>query len=387
MSAPRFGRFQKATALVPLALLSAAVTASLAGVVPTSAVAGQEAPATLPDGTAVPAAAIEAPASVSTPATSRRVDGNLGREAQTASASGIPSAALAAYQRAETVINAADKGCNLPWQLIAAVGRVESDHGRVNGNTLDDDGLATPGIYGIALNGKNNTQAIRDSDAGQYDSDAKWDRAVGPMQFIPSTWSVVGVDGDNDGTRNPQDIDDAALASAVYLCSGQDDLSTEAGQRASVYRYNHSDDYVDLVLSFMDAYMSGDFSSVPNGVSSAGYFAPAPPPTGPTNGGGSNGGSGGGNNGGGNNGGGGQQPPTEEPPTERAPDRGAHGPYWRWRWRRPERARPADADLPPVEPPLTEAEALAQCLADGVVDNPLTAVNELNQCVADLLKG
>ncbi len=387
MSAPRFGRFQKATALVPLALLSAAVTASLAGVVPTSAVAGQEAPATLPDGTAVPAAAIEAPASVSTPVSSRRVDGNLGREAQTASASGIPSAALAAYQRAETVINAADKGCNLPWQLIAAVGRVESDHGRVNGNTLDDDGLATPGIYGIALNGKNNTQAIRDSDAGQYDSDAKWDRAVGPMQFIPSTWSVVGVDGDNDGTRNPQDIDDAALASAVYLCSGQDDLSTEAGQRASVYRYNHSDDYVDLVLSFMDAYMSGDFSSVPNGVSSAGYFAPAPPPTGPTNGGG-NGGNGGGdggaNSGGGNNGGGGQQPPTQEPPTEEPPveepTTGGGGGV-------PNVPDLPTPSLPPVEPPLTEAQALAQCLADGVVDNPLTAVNELNQCVADLLKG
>ncbi len=221
MSAPRFGRFQKATALVPLALLSAAVTASLAGVAPTTAVAEQQAPATLPDGTTVPTEAIEAPASVSTPASAARgVDGSLGREAQTASASGIPAAALAAYQRAETVINAADKSCHLPWQLVAAIGRVESDHGRANGNTLDDEGLATPGIYGIALNGKNNTQAISDTDAGQYDADARWDRAVGPMQFIPSTWSVVGVDGDNDGKRNPQDIDDAALASAVYLCSG-----------------------------------------------------------------------------------------------------------------------------------------------------------------------
>ncbi len=318
MSAPRFGRFQKATALVPLALLSAAVTASLAGVAPTTAVAGQQAPATLPDGTSVPTEAIEAPASVSTPASAARsVDGSLGREAQTASASGIPAAALAAYQRAETVINAADKTCNLPWQLVAAIGRVESDHGRANGNTLDDEGLATPGIYGIALNGKNNTQAISDSDAGQYDADARWDRAVGPMQFIPSTWSVVGVDGDNDGKRNPQDIDDAALASAVYLCSGRDDLSTEAGQRTSVFRYNHSDAYVDLVLSFMNAYMSGDFTSVPNGVSSAGYFAPAPTPGGGDNGGNNGGTRSGTTNGGG--GGGGQEPPAEEPPAEEPP--------------------------------------------------------------------
>ncbi|MGZ5405974.1 MAG: lytic murein transglycosylase, partial [Nocardioides sp.] len=227
MSGKRFGRAQKASALLPLALLSAAVTASLAGVGPTTVVAERQAPSTsLPDGTAVPTEAIEAPASVSSPVTAARGvagSGSLGREAQTASASGIPAAALSAYQRAETVINAADQSCNLPWQLIAAIGRVESGHGTANGNSLDDEGLATPGIYGIALNGTHNTQAISDTDAGQYDRDTRWDRAVGPMQFIPSTWSVVGVDGDNDGKRNPQDIDDAALASAVYLCSGKDD--------------------------------------------------------------------------------------------------------------------------------------------------------------------
>ena len=68
------------------------------------------------------------------------------------------------------------------------------------------------------------------------------------MQFIPSTWSVVGVDADGDGERNPQDIDDAALGTAVYLCSGSDDLGTDAGRAAAVYRYNHSQSYVDLVL-------------------------------------------------------------------------------------------------------------------------------------------
>jgi membrane-bound lytic murein transglycosylase B len=396
MSASRFGAFQKATALVPLALLSAAVTASLAGVAPTTAVAEQQAPTTLPDGTSVPTEAIEAPASVSTPVSpTRTVDGSLGREAQTASASGIPAAALAAYQRAETVINAADRTCNLPWQLVAAIGRVESDHGRANGNTLDDDGLATPGIYGIALNGKNNTQAISDSDAGQYDADARWDRAVGPMQFIPSTWSVVGVDGDNDGKRNPQDIDDAALASAVYLCSGRDDLSTEAGQRASVFRYNHSDAYVDLVLSFMNAYMSGDFTSVPNGVSSAGYFAPAPVPSGGGNGPDDGKGNGNGSTGGGNSGGG-EEPPAEEPPAEEPPaeeppvtgggdgdgDGGGDVPI-----DVPDLPDVPEPSLPPVDDALTEAEALAQCIADGVVDNPLTSVNELDQCVGDLLEG
>ncbi len=69
------------------------------------------------------------------------------------------------------------------------------------------------------------------------------------MQFIPSTWAIVGVDADNDGQRNPQDIYDAALGSAVYLCSGSDDLATDAGQRSAVFRYNHSQRYVDLVLA------------------------------------------------------------------------------------------------------------------------------------------
>jgi hypothetical protein len=99
------------------------------------------------------------------------------------------------------------------------------------------------------------------------------------MQFIPSTWSVVGVDGDSDGTRNPQDIDDAALATAVYLCSGDDDLSTEKGQRASVYRYNHSNEYVDLVLSIMQAYLDGAFSSVPTSTLGGGLILPEPSAT------------------------------------------------------------------------------------------------------------
>ncbi|EON25396.1 MULTISPECIES: lytic transglycosylase domain-containing protein [Nocardioides] len=278
---PTFNRLQKATAVVPLAVLSVAWTASLTGIGASAALAG-DVTTTLPDGSAVPTQAIEAPASVSSPTSvaPAAASGDTGDIIATASTSGIPSAALAAYQRAEAVINSADKACEVSWQLIAAIGRVESDHGRFGGNTLSEEGVAEPGIYGIALNGKNNTQNITDTDAGQYDSDTKFDRAVGPMQFIPSTWSVVGVDGDNDGKRNPQDIDDAALATAVYLCSGDDDLSTDKGQRASVYRYNHSNDYVDLVISIMQAYMDGDFTSVPNGTTSAGVFLPNT--TGPT---------------------------------------------------------------------------------------------------------
>ncbi len=264
-----FGRLHRATAIIPLAVLSAAWTASLAGVGAGSANADPDGSQTLPDGTVLPAAAIEAPASVGD-ALDRAAALTAG------SASNIPQAALSAYQRAEAVINKADTSCHIPWELIAAIGRVESDHGRWAGNSLDEAGVARPGIYGIALNGRHNTQRIADTDAGQYDNDTRFDRAVGPMQFIPSTWAVVGVDGDSDGTRNPQDIDDAALATAVYLCSGDDDLSAEQGQRASVYRYNHSNAYVDLVLEIMQAYMDGDFSAVPTSTLTSGVILPEP---------------------------------------------------------------------------------------------------------------
>jgi membrane-bound lytic murein transglycosylase B len=389
MSAPKFGRLQKASALLPLALLSTAVTASLAGAGATTA-AAQDDSRTLPDGTSIPTQAIEAPASVSKPGvTAPGINGNTKTIVANASTMGIPAAALAAYQRAETVINTADKSCNISWQLIAAIGRVESDHGRVNGNSLNSEGLATPGIFGIALDGSNNTARIADSDAGLYDSDAKFDRAVGPMQFIPSTWRVVGVDADGDAERNPQDIDDAALASAVYLCSGDDDLSTEAGQRASVFRYNHSQSYVDLVLSIMNAYTAGDFTSVPNGTTSAGYFVPDPTPpaapakqgpkqSGPAGGGpatapvsNNTGGSTGGSSPTGGTGGDGTSEPVETPP----PPSGGDGPNL------PTPNLPPPPEDDPVVTVLTTAQAKIECAKTW---NPLTQTAQFNACVLDL---
>jgi membrane-bound lytic murein transglycosylase B len=399
-----FGRMHKATALVPLAVLSAAWTASMAGVGGGTAAAGDQTSGALPDGSTVPAEAIEAPASVTAPdaVTPGVPRGQAAQAVDTASTSGIPAAALAAYQRAEAVINAADRSCELSWQLIAAIGRVESDHGRFGGNMLDDDGVAQPGIYGIALDGTRNTQRITDTDAGQYDSDEKFDRAVGPMQFIPSTWSVVGVDGDNDGRRDPQDIDDAALATAVYLCSGDDDLSAEQGQRASVYRYNHSHDYVDLVLSIMQAYLDGDFLSVPTSTTSAGVFAPQPArPSNPPRDKGKGAGPGNGQQG---------TPvvqsasPTTKPtkqPTKQ-PTRTPTPTPTQQPTQQPTKEPTKDpvkvttsvptqlptlpsTSVPPLDQALTYVQAVAQCTTQGVVDNPLTATNELADCANALL--
>ncbi|GAB2769251.1 hypothetical protein GCM10027020_23010 [Nocardioides salsibiostraticola] len=173
---------------------------------------------------------------------------------------GLPDIAKAAYQRAARSIEKSRPGCNLPWTLLAGIGRVESDHGRYGGSVLGVDGYPRPRIRGVALNGVGPVAAIRDSDNGKLDGDKVWDRAVGPMQFIPTTWAVSGRDGDGDGVSDPNDIDDAALAAAGYLCPASGSIDSEAAKRTAVFSYNRSDYYVDLVLAFARGYQTGDFT-------------------------------------------------------------------------------------------------------------------------------
>jgi Transglycosylase SLT domain len=170
---------------------------------------------------------------------------------------GIPGVALAAYHTAAGVVGNADPSCHIDWALIAAIGRVESDHGRYGGSALDAQGIDRPGIYGIELDGRDGTASIHDSDHGVYDHDTVWDRAVGPMQFIPSTWRIVGGDLDGDGAKNPQDINDAAAATAIYLCAGPGDLARTSDAYAAVLRYNDSDSYATTVLAIASAYRRG----------------------------------------------------------------------------------------------------------------------------------
>ncbi len=171
----------------------------------------------------------------------------------------LPSAAMRAYKNAARSIAATDPGCHIPWTLLAGIGRVESDHGRYGGSVLGNDGVPRPAIVGVALNGKGPVAAIRDTDRGAFDGDTVWDRAVGPMQFIPSTWQGAGRDGDRDGVKSPNDIDDASLAAAAYLCNGGGNLSDDTAEKAAVFRYNPSDYYVALVTAFARGYRTGVF--------------------------------------------------------------------------------------------------------------------------------
>ena len=106
---------------------------------------------------------------------------------------GIPGIALDAYHRATDRLNAEQPACEMDWTVLAGIGQVESNQGRgafdVHGNTIGR-------IVGPRLDGSlAGTAVIKDTDGGRFDGDREFDRAVGPVQFIPSTWATLGRDG------------------------------------------------------------------------------------------------------------------------------------------------------------------------------------------------
>ena len=125
------------------------------------------------------------------------------------SSSGRPRSYLDLYKKA------ASSCPGLSWTVLAAIGQVESDHGRNAGR----------------------------SSAG----------ALGPMQFMPSTWRVYGVDGDHDGRADIMNPFDAVPAAARYLCANGAGRGGKALYQA-IFRYNHADWYVRNVLSLAHAY-------------------------------------------------------------------------------------------------------------------------------------
>jgi membrane-bound lytic murein transglycosylase B len=162
--------------------------------------------------------------------------------------------ALDAYYKASRRLGAEQPSCRIPWHLLAGIGRTESGHGTVGGATLDAAGTVSRPIIGIPLDGNSGTAVVGDTDGGALDGDPGGDRAVGPMQFIPSTWARWGRDGNGDGNADPQNLYDAALAAAAYLCVYGPGLDTEPGARGAVIHYNADESYVDLVQSRSQGY-------------------------------------------------------------------------------------------------------------------------------------
>jgi membrane-bound lytic murein transglycosylase B len=166
----------------------------------------------------------------------------------------FPLVALDAYHRAAGSIGLFEPACGVQWWAIAGISRVEGQHGTFGGAELDVLGNPTKLIIGIQLNGTNNTAVVGDSDGGALDGDPAFDRAVGPMQFIPQTWFRWAADGNGDGVATPFNLYDATLATARYLCASSGGLASDDGLRQAYFSYNHSLEYVERVLSFARGY-------------------------------------------------------------------------------------------------------------------------------------
>jgi len=164
-------------------------------------------------------------------------------------ATGIPQRALVGYAGASLALATESPQCHLGWSTLAALGWIESGHGTHAGSRVSNDGVSTPAIFGPALDGTDYA-AITSASGGPG-----WDRAMGPLQFISSTWASWGADGNGDGVPDPQQIDDAALSAGRYLCH-YGDLSNPDTWRTAVFAYNHVTSYVDAVAAKANDYNS-----------------------------------------------------------------------------------------------------------------------------------
>ncbi len=173
-----------------------------------------------------------------------------------ASTGDIPLVVYSAYVNAASQAPTIQAGCVLRPAVIAGIGYVESGHGTSGGAVVDSHGDVAPPIIGVALDGSNGTASITDTDGGVWDSDTVWDRAVGPMQFIPASWEAFGRDANNDGTNDPHNIFDAALGAVGLLCRASPvDMNASADQlRNALFSYNHSSGYVDDVMARIGYY-------------------------------------------------------------------------------------------------------------------------------------
>jgi cell wall-associated NlpC family hydrolase len=114
-----------------------------------------------------------------------------------------------------SIWQAAGNTYGIPWEVLAAINKVETDFG----------------------------QNLGPSSAG----------AIGWMQFMPSTWARWGIDANGDGIADPDNPTDAIFSAAHYLagCGGQFNIS------AAVYCYNHATWYVNEVLGLAAMYSQG----------------------------------------------------------------------------------------------------------------------------------
>ena len=142
----------------------------------------------------------------------------------------------------------------LPWQVLAAIGFHESRHGE--GRVDPATGNVEPPILGPPLDGRNGNARIPDPSF----SDG-WAHAMGPMQFIPSTWEQWGRLAPNrpaGATPSPQNAWDEIYSAAAYLCGGRPAVGD---LERAILSYDHSEEYVQWVLAKAADYGMGSDTS------------------------------------------------------------------------------------------------------------------------------
>lgn len=180
----------------------------------------------------------------------------------------IPATAYAAYRAAADAADEVNEACDVDWTILAGIAQVESRHGRIDAaHELAPNGDVVPPIRGQPLDGTGGTQTIRDTDGGELDGDATWDRAMGPLQFIPTTWSELGRDGNGDGQADPDNLFDASLTAVAHLCLREPgDYSQRHELRRALVAYNASGRYAEDVLGWIERYRTTPLHEVVEGV-------------------------------------------------------------------------------------------------------------------------
>lgn len=176
---------------------------------------------------------------------------------------GIPPVVFSAYLTAEAEAPTIAPDCEVDWPVIAGIWKVESHHATIGGRHVEAAGQVTPPLYGVTLDGSTpGTSIIPDTDQGLLDGDPVWDRAVGPAQFLPGSWTGYGRDGNGDGTRDPQNVYDAALSTVAYLClRTPGDYTQPEDLTRALYGYNKSTEYVETVSGWVDYYRAFAFTA------------------------------------------------------------------------------------------------------------------------------
>ncbi|MGN0096402.1 MAG: hypothetical protein ACI38U_10075 [Corynebacterium sp.] len=158
--------------------------------------------------------------------------------AATAESLSMPEDHLAGYISGAQTVASEFPSCNIAWNTLAGIGFIESHHGTYGAG--EDGGR----IIGPRLDGSGDFMEVPDTDDGELDGDPDYDRAVGPMQFLPESWGIYGAGGD------PHDIGDAAAAAGRLLCGHDRDLDTADGWSRALFSYNRSEEYM---ISVRDA--------------------------------------------------------------------------------------------------------------------------------------